>query len=84
MRNKHERTRDAIFARRVDGNIEWKAVEALLVALGADIREKSGSGIGVTLNGVYAVFDRLHPRRECGRNLVKRVRSFLENAGATP
>lgn len=84
MRNKDKRTREAIFAKRVDGNIDWKSVESLLRVLGADMREKSVSGVGVTLNGVSAVFDRPHPRRECGRSLVKRVRSFLESAGEKP
>ena len=81
MRKKDQRTLDALFAKRIDGSIEWKAVEALFRGLGADIAEKKGSGIDVTLNHIDAVFHRPHPRRECGRSLVKRVREFLARAG---
>lgn len=81
MRKKDQRTLDALFAKRIDGNMEWKAVEALFRALGATIREKKGSAIGVKLNDVYAVFDRPHPRRECGKGLVKRVGKYLDKAG---
>ena len=48
---------------------------------GGELTEHKGSGIDVTLNDVDAVFHRPHPRRECGKGLVKRVREFLNSAG---
>ena len=81
MRKKDRRTLDAIFAKPLSGNIEWRAVEALFRALGGELTEHKGSGIDVTLNDVDAVFHRPHPRRECGKGLVKRVREFLNSAG---
>ncbi len=72
---------DAIFAKPLSGNIEWRAVEALFRALGGELTEHKGSDIDVTLNDVDAVFHRPHPCRECGKGLVKRVREFLNSAG---
>ncbi|MEM1012459.1 MAG: type II toxin-antitoxin system HicA family toxin [Planctomycetota bacterium] len=73
-----------MFANPVNGNIAWKDVETMLDRLGATRRELSGSAVSFTLDGVRAVFDRPHPRKECGRGLVKRIRTFLLNAGHGP
>ncbi|MEM7807951.1 MAG: type II toxin-antitoxin system HicA family toxin [Planctomycetota bacterium] len=83
-KSKIDKTRDAVFANPVNGNIRWKDVETMLDRLGAVKRELSGSGVSFSLNGVRAVFDRPHPRKECGRGLVKRIRTFLVNAGHGP
>jgi hypothetical protein len=43
MNAKHRRTLEAIFARPVPSDIRWAAIEALLVALGAERSEGRGS-----------------------------------------
>jgi len=35
MNTKHQKTLEAIFANPVNGNIEWRKIEALFLALGA-------------------------------------------------
>ena len=45
-------------------NIPWSDVEALFVALGAEVTEGHGSRVRVALNGVRAVFHRPHPEKE--------------------
>ena len=74
-----ETTLDQI--RRLNAGLHWKKVEALLKHLGAEAYEGSGSTVTFVLNGRKLTVDRPHPRRECGRGLVKRVRSFLEGLG---
>ena len=67
--------------RRLNSGLHWKKVEALLTRLGAEVHEGSGSTVTFVLHGRKLTVDRPHPRKECGRGLVKRVRSFLETLG---
>ena len=83
VRNRHRRTLGAVFADPINGNIPWRDIEALLAALGGDIRE-TGGGVTANLHGVVLSYHRPHPGKEAGRGLVKRVREFLTNAGVAP
>jgi hypothetical protein len=78
---KHQKTLCAIFADPVRSNIHWADIEALLMALGAERDEGSGSRIRFVLNGVRATFHRPHPRKETDRGAVKSIRRFLEEGG---
>jgi hypothetical protein len=62
----------------------WQDIEALFIALGADVTEGSGSRVRVALNNVRAVFHRPHPQKEANKATVKSVRRFLETAGVKP
>ncbi|RIK31952.1 MAG: hexulose-6-phosphate synthase [Anaerolineae bacterium] len=84
MDNKHRKTLEAIFEKPERANIAWKDVEALFVALGAEVTEGSGSRVRVALNNIRAVFHRPHPRKETNKGAVKSVRRFLEAAGVKP
>jgi hypothetical protein len=84
MNGKHRATLEAIFAEPVSGNIEWRRVEALFVALGAEIVEGSGSRVTILLHGRRADFHRPHPGKEALRYRIKAAREFLEKAGVKP
>ena len=58
MNRWHERTLQAIFANPVNGNIEWRRIEALFLALGAVRTERAGAAVSFALNGVVAQFHR--------------------------
>ena len=77
--SKHERTLEQI--RSLNGNIDWKLVEALLVHLGAEVHESKGSAVTFKLHNVPLTVHRPHPRRHRGAGLVKRVRRYLETVG---
>ena len=62
----------------------WRDIEALFMALGAEVTEGSGSRIRVALHDVRAVFHRPHPSPETNKGAVKSVRRFLQEAGVTP
>jgi len=81
---KHQKTLRAIFADPVRSNINWADIEALLMALGAERDEGSGSRIRFVLNGIRATFHRPHPQKETDRGAVKSVRRFLEEGGVRP
>jgi len=81
VRSRHARTLHAIQSDPVRTNIHWHDVEALLVAVGAEISEGRGSRIRVVLRGVKAVLHRPHPEKELSKAMVRSVREFLYNAG---
>ena len=84
MDRKHRKTLEAIFEKPERANITWRDVEALFIALGAEVSEGSRSRVRVALKDVRAVFHRPHPRKETNKGAVKSVRRFLEAAGVKP
>lgn len=84
MDSKHRKILEAIYETPVRVNIDWKDIEAMFLALGAEISEGNGTRVRVALNGVRAVFHQPHPRKEINRGAVKSVRRFLEAAGVKP
>jgi hypothetical protein len=77
-KNKH--TLAAIFEEPVRSNIHWKDIEALLVAMGAEVTAGRRSSVRVALNGVRAVFQRPHPEKETDKGAIKSIRRFLIQA----
>jgi len=84
MNNKHRKTLDEIFSQPVNGNMEWRRIESLFLALGAIRAERSGSAVSFVLHNVRADFHRPHPDKAALRYRVKDARKFLELAGVTP
>jgi len=69
MNKKHRKTLDAIFSHPVSGNLEWRRIEALFVALGAEVIEGD--------------FHRPHPGKEAKRYQLKNAKDFLIRAEIT-
>lgn len=84
MDKKHGKTLQAVFEKPERANIAWRDIEALLLALGAEITEGNGSRVRVALKSVRAVFHRPHPQKEANKGTVKSVRRFLEEAEIQP
>lgn len=84
MGKKHRKTLLAVFENPVRSNVAWDDIEKMLVALGAELSEGSGSRVRVALNGVRAVFHRPHPQKETDKGALVSVRRFLTEAGVTP
>lgn len=83
LSRKHTAVLRAVFADPVRANIVWRDIEALFVALGAEVSEGSGSRVRVAFGGVRAVFHRPHPEKETDRGAVRSVRRFLTEAGVS-
>jgi hypothetical protein len=83
LSRKHMAVLRAVFADPVRANIAWRDIEALFVALGAEVGEGSGSRVRVVLGGVRAVFHRPHPEKETDRGAVRSVRRFLTESGVS-
>ena len=65
----------------LNAGLHWSKVEALLVKSGAEVIEGQGSRVTFVLDDRKFTMHRPHPRRECGRGLVKAVRDFLRECG---
>ncbi len=84
MKRKHPKTLDAIYARPVSANIQWRDIEALFVELGADISEREGSRIAVVLFDEVRVFHRPHPSPDTDKGAVASIRKWFEQHGVAP
>jgi len=78
MKRKHQKTLEQIFKRPTSGTIAWKDIEALFVALGADVSERAGSRVAVVLFGEVRVFHRPHPSPNTDKGAVQSIRKWLE------
>ena len=84
MKRKHRKTLELIFTRPVSGNVHWQDVEALFVALGADISERKGSRVAVVLFDEVRIFHRPHPSPSTDKGAIASIRKWLERNGVTP
>lgn len=84
MNRKHKRILESIFDVPTRATVKWKDIESLLINLGAEIEEGSGSRVRILLNGEEAVFHRPHPRKETDKGALVSMRKFLEHAGVKP
>jgi hypothetical protein len=66
------------------GSIRWSDIEALLLALGAEVTECAGSRVGVYLFGEVRVFHRPHPSPDTDKGAVASPRKWLNSHGVRP
>jgi hypothetical protein len=76
---KHDKTLEQI--QQLNGGLHWTKVESLLKSYGAEVHEGKGSTVTFVVAGVKLTVDRPHPRKECGKGLVKRLREYLVKTG---
>ena len=84
MKRKHQKTLSQIYTRPTSGNIQWTDIEALFVALGAEVSERAGSRVAVVLFGEVRVFHRPHPSPNTDKGAIASIRKWLELYEVTP
>ena len=84
MNKKHQKTLALIFKRPTSGNIQWKDIESLFIALGAQVIERAGSRVAVVLFNEVRIFHRPHPSPDTDKGAVASIRKWLESNGVTP
>jgi hypothetical protein len=84
MNATNKKTLKVIFEKPTLGNIEWKKIEKLFIALGASVSEGNGSRVRIRLNDRKAIFHRPHPQKDANKYVIEAVRDFLVNAGVKP
>jgi len=66
------------------GRYRGADIEALFVALGAEVSEREGSRVGMFLFGEVRVFHRPHPSPDADKGAVASVRKWLDEYGVKP
>ncbi len=84
MKSKHRKTLAAIFAVPTRANIKFSDIEALIIALGGEVREGAGSRVMLELSGTREYAHRPHPGKEAKRYIVERIREWLKSLEVTP
>ena len=84
MNSAHRKTLAALFAEPVNGALEWRRIEALLLAVGCKVVEGSGPSVMFESAGLKVRFHRPHPGREALRYRVRDARTFLMSIGVEP
>jgi hypothetical protein len=84
VNNTHRKTLAAVFADPINGALEWRRIEALLIAAGCSVTEGSGSSVTFEKGGLRVHFHRPHPSRDALRYRVRDARVFLLTIGVTP
>ncbi len=82
MNHKHRKVLAQLFAHPISSNIDFREVEHVLKDLGAEIENKHGNRIGVTLNGHTVALT--HVNHSLTKDEVVQIRKFLETAGINP
>jgi hypothetical protein len=73
-----------IFTDPMTRSLEWRRIEALLVAVGCRVIEGNGSRVRFEKDGIIGTFHRPHPAKEAKPYQVRDARQFLENLGVKP
>ena len=84
MRMRHRRTLRRLSANPTPADIRWVEIEALLLAVGVDVVERSGSRVGLRKGDERMVVHRPHPGPEAGKATVRSIARFLERVGVAP
>jgi hypothetical protein len=84
MNRSQQKTLEAIFSQPIPKTLEWRRIEALFIAIGAQKIEGEGSRVRFSLNNVIATFHRPHPDKEAKLYQIRDARIFLNNAGVKP
>jgi hypothetical protein len=84
MKAKHGRTLEAIFAIPTRGGIVFSDIEALIIALGREVREGAGSRVAFELKGSRQYLHRPHPGKEARKYQVEELREWLRQLEVTP
>lgn len=84
MNATHRKTLAAVFSELVPKSVEWRRIEALLVAVGCTVIEGQGSRVRFEKSGIIASFHRPHPSKEAKPYQVRDARQYLEQLGVRP
>lgn len=81
MNTSHKKTLEDIFTNPISKTLEWRRIEALLITMGCQVVEGSGSRVKFEKDGIIATFHRPHPAKEAKPYQVRDARKFLEQLG---
>jgi hypothetical protein len=84
VRTKHRRTLHSIFATPTSAGIVFSDIEALISAMGGEVREGEGSRVVFELRGNRRYLHRPHPGKEAKKYQVEELREWLRHLDIKP
>lgn len=81
MNSKHTKTLKALFAKPTASNIRFSDIEAMVIALGGEVREGDGSRVALLINGGVKHAHRPHPGKEAKQYQIKELQEWLTAVG---
>ncbi len=81
MISKQAKTLKTVFGAPTSANVEWAAIERLLVSISCEIVEGSRSRVTLIYQGHVESFHRPHPAKEAKRYQVRQAKDFLVRIG---
>ncbi|KAA6184258.1 type II toxin-antitoxin system HicA family toxin [Thiohalocapsa marina] len=84
MNSRHRKTLEAIFAKPTTGALKFSAIEALVLALGGDVKEGTGSRVALRIGDALMHAHRPHPGKEAKKYQVDEFRAWLKAQGIEP
>jgi hypothetical protein len=84
MKSKHAKTLQAIFTKPTLASVVFADLEALVIAVGGEVREGAGSRVVFEINGKRLYPHRPHPGKEAKRYQIEELRALLESEGIMP
>ncbi|MFM2100233.1 MAG: hypothetical protein RLZZ366_1772 [Pseudomonadota bacterium] len=84
MNARHAKTLGTVFRQPTPANVEWSAIEALLLAVGCSLIEGNGSRVRFVKDDMIESFHRPHPAKEAKRYQVRAARDYLIRLGVKP
>ena len=81
MNSKHIKTLKTLFAKPIASSIKFSDIEALVIALGGEVREGDGSRVALLLHGGVKHAHRPHPGNEAKKYQIKEIKDWLTATG---
>ncbi len=82
MNHRHRKVLHQLFAHPISANIDFNDVQSVLKELGADVEDRSGARVAVTLKGHTVLFH--HANHSVPKEEVQQIRRFLIDCGVAP
>lgn len=82
MNHRHRKVLAQLFAHPVSANIDFKDVQSVLKELGAELEDRSGARVAVTLKEHTVLFR--HANHSVPKDEIQQIRRFLIDCGITP
>jgi hypothetical protein len=82
MNHRHRKVLHQLFAHPISANIDFQEVQSVLKELGAELEDRSGARVAVTLKGHTVLFH--HANHALPKEEVQQIRRFLIDCGIAP
>ncbi|MEQ1712438.1 MAG: hypothetical protein ABL908_13690 [Hyphomicrobium sp.] len=82
MNHRHRKVLHQLFAHPISANIDFNDVQSVLKELGADVEDRAGARVAVTLKGHTVLFH--HANHSVPKEEVQQIRRFLIDCGVAP